>query len=46
MAVGASGATEGEAWVPQMGFLAVASAIMKVCIVALLVVTLHRLASN
>ena len=37
MAAGASGATEGEAGVLEIGFLAVASAIMKVWIVALLV---------
>ena len=37
MAVEASGATEGEAWVHQIGLLAVASAIMQVWIVALLV---------
>ena len=37
MAVAASGATEGEAWVHQIGFLAVASAIVKVWIVVLLV---------
>ena len=35
--MGASGATEGDALVFQIGFLAVASAIMKVWTVALLV---------
>ena len=37
MAVGASGATEGNALVSLIGFLAVAKAIRKVWIVALLV---------
>ena len=37
MVVGASGATEGYAWVLQIGVLVIARAIMKVWIVALLV---------